>query len=77
VYGLGASVTLASRHGWGKLPAMLFQKSESVLTACPKQHERILVVLSKTPMQQWTLTCPICGEENQIVTKEIVKALPS
>lgn len=56
---------------------MMFQKSESVLTACPKQHERILRVLSNSPVQSWTLTCPICGEENQVITKEIVKALPS
>lgn len=56
---------------------MLFQKSESVLTACPKQHERILTVLSKTEMQSWTLTCPICGEENQVITKQIIAAEPS
>jgi transposase-like protein len=34
-------------------------------------------VLSRTSMQSWTLTCPICGEENQVITKQIVAAEPS
>ncbi len=47
-----------------------------VITVCPKGHERCVTVLEESPECSWTLTCPLCGEEQEIVLPEIVSADP-
>ncbi len=47
------------------------------IAECPMGHERLITFLPGTPEREWTLTCPLCGEERQIVLPEIVKADPS
>jgi hypothetical protein len=49
----------------------------TTLTACPKGHERWITYQPGTPEREWTLICPFCNEEQQIVLPEIVKADPS
>ncbi len=49
----------------------------TTLTQCPMGHERLITFLPGTPEREWTLTCPLCGEERQVVLPEIVKADPS
>ena len=49
----------------------------TTLTECPKGHERWVTFQSGTPEREWTLICPLCGEEKKIVLPEIIKADPS
>lgn len=49
----------------------------TTLTECPLGHERLITFEPGTPEREWTLTCPLCGEEKNIVLPEIVKADPS
>jgi hypothetical protein len=65
---------LCSRGFRDKTSPMATQTS---LTECPQGHERWITFLPDTPKREWTLTCPLCGEEKQIVLPQIVKADPS
>jgi hypothetical protein len=47
-----------------------------VLTECPRGHERELTVNEDTPERWWTLTCPLCAAEHQLLLPEIVAAEP-
>ena len=49
----------------------------TTLTECPLGHERLITFEPGTPEREWTLTCPLCGEEKNIFLPEIVKADPS
>ena len=46
----------------------------TVLTACPKGHERIITYDDRTPEQDWTLTCPLCGAEHRLFLPEILRS---
>ena len=46
----------------------------TVVTACPMGHERTITLKRRTPEQDWTLTCPLCGGQHQIVAPEIVRS---
>ena len=47
---------------------------ETILTVCPKGHERTLTYDERTPEQDWTLTCPLCGAEHRLVLPEILRS---
>ena len=52
---------------------MLFSPSRrTFITACHMGHERSITVDQNTPMQEWTLTCPLCGDEHQLSAPRIV-----
>lgn len=44
------------------------------LTECPMGHERTITVDQRTPEQDWTLTCPLCGGEHRILAPEILRS---
>jgi hypothetical protein len=44
------------------------------LTECPMGHERTITVDQRTPEQDWTLTCPLCGGEHRLVAPEILRS---
>ena len=37
-------------------------------------HERTLTVDKRKPEQEWTLTCPLCGNEHQLRAPEILRS---
>ena len=53
--------------------AMLFSPtSKTFITACHMGHERSITVDQNTPMQDWTLTCPLCGDEHRLRAPQII-----
>ncbi|MGH9522815.1 MAG: hypothetical protein ACRD3E_09815 [Terriglobales bacterium] len=53
--------------------AMLFSNAtRTFITSCHMGHERSLTVDERTPMQDWTLTCPLCGDEHRLRAPQIV-----
>ncbi len=46
----------------------------TVLTECPKGHERAITCDKRTPKQDWTLACPLCGAEHRIVVPQILRS---
>jgi rRNA maturation protein Nop10 len=55
--------------------AVLWRTSiKTVLTECPMGHERTLTIDKRKPEQEWTLTCPLCGGEHEIVAPQILRS---
>ena len=46
----------------------------TILTECPKGHERTITFDERTPEQEWILTCPLCGAEHEIVAPQILRS---
>jgi transcription elongation factor Elf1 len=54
---------------------MLFSHSSATfITSCPMGHERAITVDQRTPAQEWTLTCPICGDQHQLRAPQIISS---
>ena len=53
--------------------ALLWHSSKrTVVTECPMGHERTITYDQRTPEQEWTLTCPLCGGEHHMLAPEIL-----
>lgn len=53
--------------------AMLFSHaSKTFITSCHMGHERSLTVDERTPEQDWTLTCPLCGDVHYLRAPQII-----
>ncbi len=55
--------------------ALLWQSNrKTVVTECPMGHERTITFDQRTPAQEWTLTCPLCGVEHQLQAPLILRS---
>lgn len=59
---------------WLTTALLWHTRKSTVVTECPMGHERTITFDQRTPEQEWTLSCPICGGEHQLIAPEILRS---